>query len=260
MTLFISIIFVGTNFFILNYPHIFLHAVFYVNIFEVINNPRLLQDEYFWEVSAVIYTMAESKTEEFMHEENKILAEGKKTENFTNRRLKKREEMIIGKLEKAKDSHLVVAALVATVTFAAAFTLPGGYISDKDDAANGTPILSRSSAFKAFVISDTIAMALSISSVFIYFISVMLGYGPKYYWLIRTAFRFIFLAMGAMVVAFVTGTYAVLAPFSGLAVATCVIGLSFFIFLFYILLRLIYDFHPAGDANGGDDTARILTM
>ncbi|KAF2309469.1 hypothetical protein GH714_002839 [Hevea brasiliensis] len=81
-------------------------------------------------------------------------------------------------------------------------------------------------------------MALSTSSVFVYFIMVMLGYGPKYYWLIKTAFRFIFLAMGAMVVAFVTGTYAVLAPSSGLAIATCAIGLSFFLFLFYVFIRL----------------------
>ncbi|KAF2314735.1 hypothetical protein GH714_030252 [Hevea brasiliensis] len=168
---------------------------------------------------------------------------------------KKREEKIILQLEKAKDSHLVAAALVATVTFAAAFTLPGGYISDENNAEKGNPILSKNSAFKAFIISDTIAMALSISSVFIYFIMVMLGYKPKYYWLIKTAFRLIFLAMGAMVVAFVTGTYAVLAPSLGLAIAICAIGLSFFLFLFYIFIRLCciprYDDYADG---------RILTL
>ena len=33
-------------------------------------------------------------------------------------------------LSKVRESHLVVAALIATVTFAATFTLPGGYKSD----------------------------------------------------------------------------------------------------------------------------------
>ncbi|KAF2309450.1 hypothetical protein GH714_002641 [Hevea brasiliensis] len=166
---------------------------------------------------------------------------------------KKREEKIILQLEKAKDSHLVAAALVATVTFAAAFTLPGGYISDEKDSGKGTPILIKNSAFKAFIISDALAMALSTSSVFIYFIMVMLGYGPKYYWLIKTAFRFIFLAMGAMVVAFATGTYAVLAPSLGLAISTCAIGLSFFLFLFYVLKRL-------SSIPDDYDDGRILTL
>ncbi|KAL5799400.1 hypothetical protein ACOSQ4_032284 [Xanthoceras sorbifolium] len=34
-------------------------------------------------------------------------------------------------LEKVKSSHLIVATLIATVTFAAAFTLPGGYKSEQ---------------------------------------------------------------------------------------------------------------------------------
>ncbi|KAJ9182217.1 hypothetical protein P3X46_006238 [Hevea brasiliensis] len=152
---------------------------------------------------------------------------------------KEREEKVIPELEKAKDSHLVAAALVATVTFAAAFTLPGGYVSDENESKRGTPILSKNSAFKAFVITDAIAMVLSTSSVFIHFIMVMLGYKQRYYWLIRSALWFIVFAMGAMVVAFVTGTYAVLAPSMGLAIATCVIGLSFFLYVFYASARLV---------------------
>lgn len=38
----------------------------------------------------------------------------------------------IGKFwNKAKETHLLVATLLATVTFAAAFTMPGGYQSEK---------------------------------------------------------------------------------------------------------------------------------
>ncbi|KAJ9141384.1 hypothetical protein P3X46_031926 [Hevea brasiliensis] len=169
---------------------------------------------------------------------------------------KKREEKLILQLEKAKDSHLLAATLVATVTFAAAITLPGGYISDEKDSGKGTPILIKNSAFKAFIISDALAMALSTSSVFIYFIMVMLGYGPKYHWLLKTAFRFIFLAMGAMVVAFVTGTYAVLAPSMGLAIANCAIGLIFFLLFFYIYIRLLF----CDDDDDDDDDGRTLTL
>ncbi|XP_057988974.1 protein ACCELERATED CELL DEATH 6-like [Hevea brasiliensis] len=111
-----------------------------------------------------------------------------------------RKEKMIHKFEKVKDSHLVAAALIATVTFAAAFTVPGGYISDENDLKKGTPILSKNWTFKAFIVSDTIAMVLSTCSVFIHLMLVILGFGEAYYWLIRCAFGFLFYAMVAMLV------------------------------------------------------------
>lgn len=205
----------------------------------------MLQFAYSWDVSTKINILAKNKIN-----------------NIMKRSLKKKAEMMIAKSEEARDSNLVPAALVATVTFAAGFTLPGGYISDKNDSEKGTSILSRNSAFKAFIIADTIAMVLSMSSVFIYFIMVLLGHRPKYYWLIKTAFRFIILAMGAMVVAFVMGTYAVLTPSLGLAITTCAIGLSFFLILFCIFRRLLYEFprDSDADAEADDDATRILTL
>ncbi|WCJ23934.1 Ankyrin repeat family protein [Euphorbia peplus] len=153
------------------------------------------------------------------------------------------EKKVIHGLEKVTASHLVVAALVATVTFAAAFTLPGGYISNEKDHLKGTPILSKSAAFKAFVVTDAIAMVFSTSSMFIHFIIVLAGYKPKFYWLIDSAFWFIMIAMGAMVVAFVTGTYAVLAPSSmGLAIATCLIGLTYFLLAPYAIIGLFFSY------------------
>jgi Domain of unknown function len=58
----------------------------------------------------------------------------------------------------------VVAALLATITFAAAFTLPGGYSADASDA--GLPIFARKAAFQVFLLSDTIAMCSSLSVAF----------------------------------------------------------------------------------------------
>ncbi|KAH9682295.1 ANK REP REGION domain-containing protein [Citrus sinensis] len=62
-------------------------------------------------------------------------------------------------MENASVSHLVVAALTATVTFAAALTLLGGNKGDNEDGPNrGTAIFAKNAAFQAFIISDAIAM------------------------------------------------------------------------------------------------------
>ncbi|TXG65959.1 hypothetical protein EZV62_007234 [Acer yangbiense] len=73
--------------------------------------------------------------------------------------------------QKTKESHLIVAALIETVTFTAAFTLPGGVIQDDDN--EGTAVLSKKSAFQAFVITDAIAMLLSLSAVFAHFLMLL---------------------------------------------------------------------------------------
>ncbi|KAI5319880.1 hypothetical protein L3X38_039588 [Prunus dulcis] len=100
-----------------------------------------------------------------------------------------------------REAHLVVAALIATVTFAAGFTIPGGYQSEK-----GFAVLSRNAAFNAFVISDTLDLSLV-----------------------------------AMVVAFITGTYAVLghSPILALVVAS-VLGCSFFFILTHTALSEVF--------------------
>ncbi|KAK2647176.1 hypothetical protein Ddye_022371 [Dipteronia dyeriana] len=139
-------------------------------------------------------------------------------------------------MKKAKESHLVVAALVATVTFAAAFTLPGG-CKTEEGKNKGTAILSRNSAFQTFVIIDDIAMVFSISGVFIYFIMSIERFKKNIY-LFELGTWMMVVAMGAMVIAFVAGTYAVLAPSLWLAVVTF-IGLSYFRLVLPIGYRLI---------------------
>lgn len=49
-------------------------------------------------------------------------------------------------LKSAANTLSVLATLVATVTFTAAFTLPGGYKSDGPD--QGQPVLTRKGALK----------------------------------------------------------------------------------------------------------------
>ncbi|XP_026426982.1 protein ACCELERATED CELL DEATH 6-like [Papaver somniferum] len=71
------------------------------------------------------------------------------------------------------ESCLVVAALVATVAFAAPFTLPGGNYSD--DAANkGKPIFLEKNSFVAFMVVDALALFSSTTSILV-FLSVFTG-------------------------------------------------------------------------------------
>ncbi|KAB1207404.1 hypothetical protein CJ030_MR7G017413 [Morella rubra] len=58
--------------------------------------------------------------------------------------------------EKAAGAHLVVAALITTVTFIAGITIPGGFQSG-DDSHPGSAVLMGSAAFRAFVVSNELS-------------------------------------------------------------------------------------------------------
>ncbi|TXG46636.1 hypothetical protein EZV62_027858 [Acer yangbiense] len=58
---------------------------------------------------------------------------------------------------KARQNELLAATLIATVTFAAGFTVPEGFISEKGPD-QGDAILLKSKAFKAFVILNSMSM------------------------------------------------------------------------------------------------------
>ncbi|KAJ0965474.1 hypothetical protein J5N97_026612 [Dioscorea zingiberensis] len=59
-------------------------------------------------------------------------------------------------------SLAILSMLIATVTFAAGFTVPGGYWSSNDKLQVGTAILSNKYCFKVFLVSDTLAMVCSL--------------------------------------------------------------------------------------------------
>ncbi|KAL7206047.1 hypothetical protein ACSBR2_018877 [Camellia fascicularis] len=143
-------------------------------------------------------------------------------------------------LKKVGETHLIVAALIATVTFTAGFTLPGGN-SNNMGGFHGDANFTRQAAFKAFFVTDTVAMVLSTSAVFIYFITALYANQTKLFNRVIWAFCLTILAMGAMVLAFVTGMYATLGNPSGLAIATCVVGCCFFLVNFFVLRKLYLD-------------------
>ncbi|KAJ3691413.1 hypothetical protein LUZ61_020577 [Rhynchospora tenuis] len=123
--------------------------------------------------------------------------------------------------ERYTTNTSLVAALLATITFAAAFTLPGGYSSDASNA--GLPIFARQAAFQVFLISDTIAMCCSLAVVFLCILATWedLDYLLNYR---KTTRVLMWCAYAATAVAFGTGLFTVIAP-KGLWLATLILVL-----------------------------------
>ncbi|KAL7594718.1 hypothetical protein Lser_V15G28437 [Lactuca serriola] len=72
-------------------------------------------------------------------------------------------------IKETANQCLVAAALIASIAFAAAFAVPGGYNQN-----NGIPIFLHHRAFIVFVISDAISLALSSISILI-FLSIFIS-------------------------------------------------------------------------------------
>ncbi|CAH1440984.1 unnamed protein product [Lactuca virosa] len=70
-------------------------------------------------------------------------------------------------MKETASQSMVVAALIATIVFAAAFTVPGGY-----NQTNGVPMFFHKRSFIVFVISDAISLTFSSVSLLI-FLSIL---------------------------------------------------------------------------------------
>ncbi|KAI3848579.1 hypothetical protein MKX03_029765 [Papaver bracteatum] len=71
-------------------------------------------------------------------------------------------------MKETSGSCMVVATLIATVAFAATFTVPGGNISDQDNPRNGVPIFLTKNTFAMFALADAVALFSSITSVIMF--------------------------------------------------------------------------------------------
>ena len=160
---------------------------------------------------------------------------------------------------------MIVAALIATVTFAAGFTLPGGYIQNESNnqglavlslPTNGTKGKDRDMAiavrenFRTFVMADGIAMLLSMCAISIYFFAsfpIKNKKAAQVY--LFCGYALTMSAMIAMVFAFVAGLGAVLYPSSLLEGNTTIIPWFFFL-LFLVPMFLTLTPNPVSILYG----------
>ncbi|XXG73313.1 hypothetical protein AAC387_Pa07g2255 [Persea americana] len=123
---------------------------------------------------------------------------------------------------------LVVAGLIITVTFAAAFTTPGDYISDGLDI--GMAVLRSRPAFWAFMISDAVAL---FNSIIASLLLIWAGIGDKDLLVgnVSIATRLMAIALGSLTLAFLSSLWLVVSRW------LCIVVLSIFILVFCLALH-----------------------
>ncbi|XP_038877632.1 ankyrin repeat-containing protein At5g02620-like [Benincasa hispida] len=128
--------------------------------------------------------------------------------------------------QKALEVNLLVATLVATVTFAAGFTMPGGYFENI-----GLSILSDKGGFRVFVIFNTIAFCCSVFAVLLHFHTSITDHYQRVRYM-GIAGSFTSIAIVAMVIAFASGTHVVIANSKAFSLSPFLIcgGFSFLYF------------------------------
>ncbi|KAL9437617.1 hypothetical protein AB3S75_023481 [Citrus x aurantiifolia] len=178
---------------------------------------------------------------EIMHNECNIV---RKKSDYRKENKKLIDKALEEFLKKGKEGHLVVAGLIATVTFTAGITMPGGYIDEKGPD-QGTTALTRSRAFQGFIISNSAAMVFSDCAVFAHLFVSLLPDKSFEFLIWNLGQVLIVAAMFAMVLAFLLGAYAVLyCSTKVLVVIACVIvGFFFSVYVYFLplgfLLRLV---------------------
>ena len=142
---------------------------------------------------------------------------------------------------------LLVSTLVATVTFAAGFTMPGGYISSDVNAGIGLGMatLVMKNMFHAFVICNTLAMYTSIMAA-ITLIWAQLGDLNLMDTALRFAVPFLGLSLTTMSLGFMAGVYVVVSNLHWLAFVVLVIGIICLVCLLVLFLLL---FLPSDSTN-----------
>lgn len=132
---------------------------------------------------------------------------------------------------------LLVATLVATVTFTAGFTMPGGYKNSDPD--QGIANMLAEVKFQEFVICDSLAMYSSII-VAITLLWAQLGDQNSMQVALKFALPLLGIALAMMSIAFMAGVYLVVSKLSWLANIVFLMGSNFVIVLVVLFLPLCF--------------------
>lgn len=108
-------------------------------------------------------------------------------------------------LDEMRNTLSVVAALLATITFAAGFTLPGGL-----NSSTGYGMLATKVPFLVFLLADAYAMCASMLVLFCLIWS-MISDRDMSYFLVDRSVLILMQSLYGTLVAFMTGIYAVIA-------------------------------------------------
>ncbi|KAL8108570.1 hypothetical protein AgCh_024879 [Apium graveolens] len=134
------------------------------------------------------------------------------------------------------NTHMIVAALITTVALTAGFAMPGGF-----DDKEGSAVL-RNTPFKTFLVADALALLFSLSSLFLYFLATLSEDNLKIVAVLGIGVLFNSISVIAMMLAFITATYAVLPHLSNIAVTICVISTLFIIIAACAFAKTIQSF------------------
>ncbi|KAH9615429.1 hypothetical protein KSS87_010651, partial [Heliosperma pusillum] len=135
-----------------------------------------------------------------------------------------------------QSSLSVVAALVTTLTFAAGFAVPGG-----PDSKDGTPVLATKAVFLAFSISNTIAMCCSVMVLFLLLGPMMWDLHPSLFY-VNMSLYLLMMSLGGTIMAFMTGTYAIMSPKTMGDAIFIIVLCSLTLFMACIFWLLTYSF------------------
>lgn len=150
-------------------------------------------------------------------------------------------------MRNTANSCMVVATLITTVVFAAAFTVPGG------NEGNGNPILVNRTWFQIFAITDAISLIFSASSV-LSFLSILTSRYSMDDFRISLPTKlifglfFLFIAIVTMMVAFVAAFFIIFKqgllrfafPIAGIAIFPILLFLFEHFLLFAEVIRSTY--------------------
>ncbi|KAL7216956.1 hypothetical protein ACSBR1_028813 [Camellia fascicularis] len=135
---------------------------------------------------------------------------------------------------------LMVATLLATVTFAAAFTIPGGF-NNNVGPDQGQALLQSSLHLKWFLVSDSIAMSFSVIAACILFWGAVIA-EETYFYYFASATVLTHVALFSTAVAFTTGLIAIMPNQPFVRIMCRIIGSLFHVgnFLFFFRLAQIF--------------------